>query len=891
MQLEDWLDDLCVRFIINLPPEELESVERICFQVEEAQWFYEDFIRPLDPSLPSLSLRAFSLKIFQHCPLFSEWSADNYTAAFAEFLAYKSRVPVRGAIMLNEDMDQVVLVKGWKKGANWSFPRGKINKDEDDLDCAIREVYEETGFDIKAAGLVKESKDMKYIEVTMREQHMRLYVFRGVPMHTYFEPRTRKEISKIEWYNLNDLPTLKKNKQQEGMGEQSANANKFYMVAPFLVPLKKWISQQRKRESRLSSQPFETIQTVAEEMAPDYEADRTNGVDRPANIPSDLPEVTQTQTPPTDASAHLKQMLNIGNSHKPSQEPFQTLPQVDMAKSNALLALLRKGSRPDMPNVSKPNTPSDQMSFPLDVPRSPPHHHHPRPPQFSTLPPPPPFPISSYIAKNEAAVPIMPQETQRQSSMLAPSTFATASGLSAPTTSRSQIAAPYRRTGDPEFSHLTPPPSQGPRVPPASALPPLNNHKRALLDVFKSAQSLQQPAVLPVSPTHKPLHTAAPLTNGQLSHTTVPAPTSIDPSSLLPTLLANRSRVHNEEGRVPTQEPVDHRASLLGLFKQLPPPAAEAAPTGPAPETPLAPVELAALSTPSIQPADLTQKRLVTNLLQQKSSIPNKTVSQFNRDFREGKTSATISGPLNQPQFEGITKNLRQSSLSDGPARSPAPTHKALFDPNQQVQKRILSRPAGKEQSPARSSRSNKPSHAASPKKPIPRKDDSAKQFQPQILRRPAADQQEALPQGTAQPALQPILDNPKPEADSLTAPALYPLPKILPPDRLKPQAESHKQTLLSLFGNPAPPPQVSTVRSTHPAVPTRTSASPGASGSATVSPLTEKHVSTRSRLGSLTSVISTGSQARPVREKRQTAASDKAFLLGYLSRIASQES
>ena len=60
------LDDLCVRFIINLPEEEIQSVERVCFQVEEAQWFYEDFIRPLDPSLPSLPLRAFSLRIFEH---------------------------------------------------------------------------------------------------------------------------------------------------------------------------------------------------------------------------------------------------------------------------------------------------------------------------------------------------------------------------------------------------------------------------------------------------------------------------------------------------------------------------------------------------------------------------------------------------------------------------------------------------------------------------------------------------------------------------------------------------------------------------------------------------------------------------------------------------------
>lgn len=91
-------------------------------------------------------------------------------------------------------MDHVLLVKGWKKNASWSFPRGKINKDEKDLDCAIREVYEETGFDVASSPL-EVNENVKFIEVTMREQHMRLYVFRGVPIDTPFQPRTRKEIS------------------------------------------------------------------------------------------------------------------------------------------------------------------------------------------------------------------------------------------------------------------------------------------------------------------------------------------------------------------------------------------------------------------------------------------------------------------------------------------------------------------------------------------------------------------------------------------------------------------------------------------------------------------------------------------------------------------------
>lgn len=222
LQLLDWLDDLCVRFIINLPHEELTSAERICFQIEEAQWFYEDFIRPLDPTLPSMNLRIFSQRMFQHCPLFAGFSEQHHAEAYQHFLQYKTRVPVRGAIMLNDQMTHAVLVKGWKKGAKWSFPRGKINKDEPDLDCAIREVYEETGFDLNAAGLVKPESEMKKIGVDLREQNMLLYVFRGVPMDTRFEPRTRKEIS--VWCRLHVRRKHPANANRKSTGTSSATS-------------------------------------------------------------------------------------------------------------------------------------------------------------------------------------------------------------------------------------------------------------------------------------------------------------------------------------------------------------------------------------------------------------------------------------------------------------------------------------------------------------------------------------------------------------------------------------------------------------------------------------------------------------------------------------------
>lgn len=297
-----------------------------------------------------MSLRIFCLRIFQHCPLLASFSAEHHTKAFEEFLQYKTRVPVRGAIMLNQAMDSVVLVKGWKKGASWSFPRGKINKDEDDLDCAIREVYEETGLDLRAAGLAPTEKKPKYIEISMREQQLRLYVFRDIPMDTNFQPRTRKEISKIQWYKLSDLPTFRKKGDKNAQNRNDAGVggggSKFYMVAPFLVPLKKWIASQKKvDEKRVVSS--ETPANIADHVSAPEEA--------PYNHPAmeDLGGAGQ------DVGRSLAAVHGL---HAPPQED----------KGSALLSILQAGDQRGGNHISR--TPLDLTMANPPQPRNP-HHH------------------------------------------------------------------------------------------------------------------------------------------------------------------------------------------------------------------------------------------------------------------------------------------------------------------------------------------------------------------------------------------------------------------------------------------------------------------------------------------------------------------------------------
>jgi mRNA-decapping enzyme subunit 2 len=401
MQLEDWLDDLCVRFIIHLPKEDLSSVARICFQVEEAQWFYEDFIRPLDPTLPSMSLRSFCLRIFQHCPLLAPFSAENHMRAFEEFMQYKTRVPVRGAILLNEAMDSTVLVKGWKKGANWSFPRGKINKDEDDLDCAVREVYEETGFDIKQAGLVPREDEVKYIQISMREQQIRLYVFRNVPMDTVFEPKTRKEISKVEWYKLSELPAFrKKGNNSHDDAAAASNANKFYMVAPFLVPLKKWVVQQKKKDgTRVAAANLAIHHQTEEPLTEDDIGAQLEPVPAPSN---GAPAIETME----GATRELQRLLNV-------QQPTQGLqmsPSASSAgKGGALMALLQKSAEmapqqsPQQalqPQSHIPHAPSD-LTY-TNAPDPDVSHHHQKQPALNYQQP-PNFPTPPTSVQNAAS--------------------------------------------------------------------------------------------------------------------------------------------------------------------------------------------------------------------------------------------------------------------------------------------------------------------------------------------------------------------------------------------------------------------------------------------------------------------------------------------------------
>lgn len=140
----------------------------------------------------------------------------------------------------------MLLVQSYWAKSSWGFPKGKVNEDEDPAHCAIREVFEETGFDI--ANYI--DPDL-YLESVINEQLVRLYVITGIPHSTKFQPKTRYEIKACEWFAIADLPNNKKDNTPKVKIGVSPNA--FFMVLPFVKRLKSLLNAKPKRQRRKSS--------------------------------------------------------------------------------------------------------------------------------------------------------------------------------------------------------------------------------------------------------------------------------------------------------------------------------------------------------------------------------------------------------------------------------------------------------------------------------------------------------------------------------------------------------------------------------------------------------------------------------------------------------------
>ncbi len=102
---------------------------------------------------------------------------------------------------------------------------------EDEILCAAREVEEEIGFNVSPY-----MDADSVLSCKVGEGMMKIFIAAGVPEGTYFETRTRKEISEIRWHAISDL------------GKD--NGLKTYSVTPVLGQLRSWLADRKRSLSR-----------------------------------------------------------------------------------------------------------------------------------------------------------------------------------------------------------------------------------------------------------------------------------------------------------------------------------------------------------------------------------------------------------------------------------------------------------------------------------------------------------------------------------------------------------------------------------------------------------------------------------------------------------------
>lgn len=231
------LDDITSRFMIDVKAEDTHSAVRIFFEIEAAYWFYLDCHCAANKGLKELTMKEFTFAYVNHVPELQKFIAE-FEKHFENWKSYKRTIGTHGAILIDKTMKNVLLVQSYGGKNIWGFPKGKKNKGESSDDCAVREVLEETGFDIRPHMDTDE-----YLEKHFNEQQCRLFLVPDVPLDTVFLPKTRREIKDIQWF---PLEMLLNSKGPESSLKETVGGNlNLYTVNPYLRPIKRWINERQ----------------------------------------------------------------------------------------------------------------------------------------------------------------------------------------------------------------------------------------------------------------------------------------------------------------------------------------------------------------------------------------------------------------------------------------------------------------------------------------------------------------------------------------------------------------------------------------------------------------------------------------------------------------------
>ena len=495
------------------------------------------------------------------------------------------------------------------------------------------------------------------------------------------------------------------------------------MVAPFLVPLRKWIAQQKRMDSSNPRRHRLVPSYGGEDLLTEEEPFTENESTVPATAlhiqptmaglpgPSTLPASTLTRH---DGSEHLQRMLGIGSSLKSSASPqITTSPD----QSNLLLAMLHGAGNSNsglkLMNRDLPHTPPVQIDHTPPPPASP-MHVHPLHPD-STAHPPPIYPLASSDMLNNSvtkAISASGQELQQAqhisnqafkapfsppTSSVAPlhdfrRTFAPNSNPPTnqyPSYTQNNISSPYQAPLMPSLPGLQAPVISSP----PGEKPPLTNHSLGLLEMLKNGKVPPPPANVETPKALQNQHNLMkPVVQESISSPVETKPVSSHQSTLLDLFQkgSSQSLVSQPKGKeslpgtllpsqttsnVPDAEPTYRNIEKLeGLRRPYRPLSSNGRAKSPKPKTNIAPPNIAATTSKKApqmtilaRPSSVgTKQDAVEKKLSQTSSPVKQSWASSTGPIRPSNAAHNVPNPF-QPQI------LQRPKQAIEPASQPPP--------------------------------------------------------------------------------------------------------------------------------------------------------------------------------------------------------------------------
>jgi len=126
------------------------------------------------------------------------------------------KYPCGGVIVLREYKDKLQTILVQTHRGNYSYPKGKRDRGENIINCALRETEEETGISASNLSFLTDinGKVLNYLEYTKKNNPSVLYFVAFIKKDINQFTFDSEELSNVDWYNVNDVFKLTDNIKQ-----------------------------------------------------------------------------------------------------------------------------------------------------------------------------------------------------------------------------------------------------------------------------------------------------------------------------------------------------------------------------------------------------------------------------------------------------------------------------------------------------------------------------------------------------------------------------------------------------------------------------------------------------------------------------------------------------